>query len=259
MSDEIDEFLARLEQAPARALLSDYDGTLAPFRKQRDRAVPYPGVETALQRLADDGRTRVVVVSGRAAGDIPRLMPLGSRLEVWGSHGLERRLPDGTYRSTELPAEAREALEQARQRADRNGWSALLEIKPAGLALHWRGEPAEAVAALRREVPCEWRDVAARAGLELHEFDGGLELRRAGHTKAAVVDAIFGEMGDDAAVAYLGDDATDEDAFRAIRGRGLGVLVRPEFRETLASAHLAPPKQLLDFLGRWAACCGGKS
>lgn len=255
MTETIDGFLERLAASRARALLTDYDGTLAPFRKERDRAVPYPGVEGALERLARNGSSRVVVVTGRSAADIPKLMPLAARLEVWGSHGLERRLPDGTCRLDDLPAAAREALDRAKERAAARGWSAHLEIKPAGLALHWRGEPEETVDRLHDEAREAWGDLAAAAGFELHEFDGGVELRLAGRTKAAVVDAVFREMGDGAAVAYLGDDATDEDAFRAIRGRGLGVLVRAEPRETAATARLVPPEQLLDFLGRWAACC----
>lgn len=255
MTETIDGFFQRLAFSRARALLTDYDGTLAPFREERDRAVPYPGVERALERLARNGSSRVIVVTGRSAADIPKLMPLAARLEVWGSHGLERRLPDGTYRLDDLPAAAREALDRARERAAARGWSGHLESKPVGLALHWRGEPAETVEDLRREARDAWKDLAAGARLELHEFDGGVELRLAGRTKAVVIDAIFREMGDDAAVAYLGDDATDEDAFRAIRGRGLAVLVRPEPRETAAAVHLVPPAQLLDFLDRWAACC----
>jgi trehalose-6-phosphatase len=60
-------------------------------------------------------------------------------------------------------------------------------------------------------------------------------------------------MGRETAAAYLGDDATDEDAFKAIRGRGIGVLVRPQFRATAADFWLKPPEELLEFLERWHA------
>ena len=53
-------------------------------------------------------------------------------------------------------------------------------------------------------------------------------------------------------MAYLGDDLTDEDAFRAVATRGLGILVRQELRKTAAVAWLRPPEELLDFLHRWA-------
>jgi trehalose-6-phosphatase len=51
--------------------------------------------------------------------------------------------------------------------------------------------------------------------------------------------------------AYLGDDLTDEDAFRALRERGLGVLVRTEPCPSAASLHLVPPRPLLEFLQQW--------
>ena len=51
--------------------------------------------------------------------------------------------------------------------------------------------------------------------------------------------------------SYLGDDLTDEDAFRALKGRGLSVLVRNELRETLADIWLKPPGELIDFLLKW--------
>jgi trehalose-6-phosphatase len=55
-------------------------------------------------------------------------------------------------------------------------------------------------------------------------------------------------------VAFLGDDLSDEAAFRAVRRigkRGLSVLVRREFRETAAEIWLRPPGELLIFLERW--------
>ena len=59
------------------------------------------------------------------------------------------------------------------------------------------------------------------------------------------------QAGNVPAVAYLGDDLTDEDAFRAIKGVGLGGLVRAEFRPTAADIWLLPPEELIDFLRQW--------
>ena len=88
-------------------------------------------------------------------------------------------------------------------------------------------------------------------GLSLHEFDGGLELRPPGITKGEAVETILAEMQGETVSAYLGDDLTDEDAFAAMKGQGMGVLVRKELRETRADLWLRPPEELLDFLKRW--------
>jgi trehalose 6-phosphate phosphatase len=64
-------------------------------------------------------------------------------------------------------------------------------------------------------------------------------------------------LGADLAVAYLGDDQTDEDAFVRLRGRGLCILVRPELRPTAAAMWLRPPGELIGFLRQWATVAGG--
>ena len=95
-------------------------------------------------------------------------------------------------------------------------------------------------------------------GLHLLPFDGGIELRASGKTKGVAVTAILAEMGDDFAAAYLGDDQTDENAFRAIKGRGVSVLVRPEPRPTMADLWLRPPDELGRFLRDWLVACGAE-
>ena len=62
-------FLERLRCAPSRVLLLDYDGTLAPFQVNRDRAVPYPEVPPLIARIMAQG-TRVVPISGRPAREV---------------------------------------------------------------------------------------------------------------------------------------------------------------------------------------------
>ena len=251
-SFDICKFFDRVGKADQRALLLDYDGTLSPFRVERDQAVPYPGVREILEVILDAAHTRVVIISGRSVHELIPLLALKSTPEIWGSHGRERLLPDGTYHLDEIGEQASHALAQsstwARQIGRRDNW----ERKPASLAFHWRGLDPEAVNTLGSEVRAKWEALALESGLEIHEFDGGLELRVPGRDKGFAVRTILSEMERQSVVAYLGDDRTDEDAFRAIRGRGLGVLVRPQFRPTEADLWLVPPEELLDFLGKWA-------
>ncbi len=61
----------------SRALLLDYDGTIAPFRADRNRALPYPAVLELLQRIRNLTDTRLVLVTGRRALDAAQL--LGSK------------------------------------------------------------------------------------------------------------------------------------------------------------------------------------
>ena len=129
------------------------------------------------------------------------------------------------------------------------------EQKPGCLALHWRGLPRERVDWLKMQVNRVWSRLGKETGLELNEFDGGLELRAPICNKGNAVTTILQEENPGAMVAYLGDDYTDEDAFAAIAGKGLGVLVRREKRPSKASVWLKPPEQLLDFLQKWMEVC----
>ena len=246
------EFVANIACAPSRVLMLDYDGTLAPFDVRPERAVPYPEVSTALTAIVEAGGTRVVVVSGRPAHELVPLLPLAKRPEIWGSHGWERLLPDGARVVEEPTAQAREALERAAAAACRiipDG--ARLERKLASIALHWRGISEPVAESLRDRALATWQPFARANLLELLAFDGGLELRAVGCNKQVAVKAVLAETEERSAIAYLGDDITDEDAFRAVRARGIGVLVRAEFRPTEADVWLKPPHELVAFLDHW--------
>jgi len=75
--------------------------------------------------------------------------------------------------------------------------------------------------------------------------------------KGDVVRNLLNEMGRDVPAAYLGDDSTDEPAFLAIRGCGLGVRVSPKRRKTAAQLWLKSADEVLHFLTQWLATCRG--
>ena len=106
---------------------------------------------------------------------------------------------------------------------------------------------------LRGRIIVGWFPIAERANLTLLEFDGGVEMRMPDLDKGDAVRTILNESGSNVPTAYLGDDITDERAFRALGSRGLGILVRPVFRQTAAQAWLKAPEELWDFLSRWVA------
>lgn len=252
---ELERFWRELAAAPQALLLLDYDGTLAPFRVERDQAVPYPGVRELLAGLRADGRTRLVLVSGRPISDLLPLLGLDPPPEVWGAHGNERLRPGGRIEAVELTDAWRRGLDQAAAWARAERLAARLEAKHGCLALHWRGLPADERRELADLTETAWSGLAATSGLGLHHFDGGLELRVPVRDKGDAVRALLAESPPSSRAAYLGDDRTDEDAFRALSDlageRGLGVLVRAERRPTAARLWLRPPEELLDFLSAW--------
>lgn len=250
-------FFRELSGARPRALLLDYDGTLAPFHVERDQAFPYPELRSPLAEIVRTGRTRLIVISGRALRDLTPLLGLQPLPELWGCHGWERRLPDGRYQGPDLEPAVNDALEQAQQWVRSAKLNGRCERKPASIAVHWRGMDTDRIQQLRTRVREAWEPLTDNPGLDLEEFDGGLELRAAGRDKGQAVAQILRELDHDAIVVYAGDDRTDEDAFRALSGRGLSILVRAEYRETAADLWLRPPHELAWFLTAWLAAGTG--
>ena len=248
---DLERFFAQLRAAPERVLLLDYDGTLAPFHADPARAMPYPEVCSILARIQALPHTRIALVSGRRLEDLEQARRLVPHTEIWASHGWEwivggqpgRRVPAADLRS-EL-AHACGLVKQLQK------WGLRLETKIASVAAHWRGLPPSTIRLLDLSVRDSWRPIAGR-NFVMQPFDGGIELRARGHDKGDAVRTMLERCGT-AACAYLGDDTTDEDAFRAIRGHGLGVLVRDRPRQTLAQLWLEPPHGVAAFLERWAA------
>src|SRR5438552_9188519 len=131
-------FLERVRRASSRALLLDYDGTLAPFTPDRTRAFPYREIPELVSQIMRH-QTRVVLISGRAATELVFLSGIHPHPEIWGSHGSERLLPDGTYEADAPPPKQRVGLQLANKTLSGAGLEGRMENKAGGIAVHWRG------------------------------------------------------------------------------------------------------------------------
>lgn len=253
----LDLFFDQLSQATKRVLLLDYDGTIAPFSVHRNQALPYPRVPELLDCIMSTCHTRVVLTTGRPAREILPLLGINPHPEVWGTYGIERLHADGRYVVAEVSEPLRDAFTEAEARLQKEGLDRLTELKLGAVAVHWRGLPLGKIEEVRARVYSLLSPLARQGGALLEEFDGGLELRSRTPNKGDVVQVILSEVGGDAAVACLGDDVTDEDAFRALNDRGLTVLVRPTSRPTAAQTWIRPPDELVLFLTDWVQACRG--
>ena len=173
-------------------------------------------------------------------------------------HGAERFYPDGRHELQLAPVATQAKLDELKERLRRDALGGLFEDKANGAVMHWRGHAQHTQVLIERRTRALFEPLAALDGLALLEFEAGLELR-AGRDKGGAVEAILAEMQaagqTPGPVAYLGDDLTDEAAFRAVNaleGAHLSVLMRTRWRETGADVWLRPPEELREFLGMWA-------
>ncbi|MGZ8378099.1 MAG: trehalose-phosphatase [Gemmatirosa sp.] len=249
--------LARLADARPLLALFDIDGTLAPLApRPQDASVP-DSARRALARLAAARDVRVGVVTGRSAGDGARMVRLPG-IWVVGNHGVETCDPDGTRHVAPamLPfaeplARAVDALMAPVAAAP----GAILEDKRWSLTVHWRlADPAH-VPALAAAVHA----VAEREGLRVGEGKMVFELKGTADvdkgTASVALAQRLGALGPRGAVLYVGDDRTDEDAFRRLRvasDRAITIRVGAPDQPTRAEWRVDAPTDVHRFLDELA-------
>ena len=236
------------------ALFLDYDGTLAPIAPTPDEALLPAATREALARAA--ARFPVAVLSGRAREDVEAKVGLPG-LVYAGNHGFDLAGP-GLDQAVSAGVPAEIAAATARLEAAVGGIpGVILEPKRFSLSVHYRLTPEARAPEIERAVD------AALAGHPALKKGFGkklFELRPAlDWDKGKALLQILRQLGLDGPGAlpllplYMGDDQTDEDAFRAVQGRGIGIRVADEPGETAAAYSLRDPSEVRDFLDRLAA------
>lgn len=227
-----------------RGFLTDIDGTLSPVAPTPDQARLYRGVRPLLRECLG-AFDLVAAISGRPALDARRMIGV-SRMTYIGNHGMETLKPRA--RSPQVTPEARayqaaiaDALHEARQRLDGRVDELLFENKGVTASIHYRlaADPERARATIRKALD----PLVRRHHLRVTEGRMVVEIRPPiDRDKGTSVVALAREHALACAV-YLGDDRTDEDAFRALRalrasGECVGIAV--------AVGHAEAPASLLD-------------
>jgi trehalose-phosphatase len=195
------------------------------------------------------------MLSGRSAHEVAPLLGVEPPPETWGTNGVERLFPDGRYEGPEVSDEVLQVFEDAEADLEKENLGELVEVRPAAVAVHWRGlSPAETLAVRTRAYRI-LEPLVFQPGLLLAEFDGGVEIRLRSASKGDVVHTVLAETAPSVPVAYLGDDTSDEDAFRALNGRGVTILVNRKHVFTAAQYWLRPPEDLIHFFEDWIRAC----
>ncbi|ABM61139.1 trehalose-phosphatase [Halorhodospira halophila] len=234
-----DELYTRME-GRTTPLFLDYDGTLTPIVDNPADAQLDPAMRQALEALA--ARQTVALVSGRDLQALQRFVGLDS-VYYAGSHGFEIVGPGGVHRCNEEAEAGLEALAAAAEALDTalaEVEGTLLERKRFALAVHYRNTPEDQVAAVRAAVD----EVLERhPGLRCGPGKCVFELQPdvawdKGRAVLWLLEALSLNNGDTLPI-YIGDDWTDEHAFRALEGRGVGIFVGDLDRATAADYRVA--------------------
>ena len=210
------------------AVFTDYDGVLTPIVERPEDAVISDSMREVLRDLAR--RCPVCVVSGRDRAVVQELMGIDD-LVVAGSHGFDIWSPESGTLEHEAGSGQEGMIEQVTEqlRAAVGGVQGVaIEPKKVSVAAHYRlvadeGDRTrvrQAVEQLLAERPDELK---VTPGKLVYELQPKLD-RDKGRAVLYLIDAL-GLDSDDVTPLYLGDDITDEHAFAALKGRGIGIFV----------------------------------
>ena len=248
-ADDPKELALRLGPVEDRLVVLDFDGVISNLVDHHDRAIPVAGALDAVIALAD--RTAVAIVSGRPISDLQsRLGPLPVTLA--GAHGAEVVHTDGTVEhlvdATDLTDRLDAAESELRALVDAEpGW--LVERKPTAVAVHHRLASNDSVDELLPRVRAHLdHSTAGPPPFTVLAGRAVLELRPASVDKGRALNLIA-ERTPELTPLVVGDDVTDEDAFRAAVARGgSAILVTEVPRASAASYWLRDPESVVDFL-----------
>lgn len=242
-----------IKVAPRLFLGLDYDGVLAPIAPRPEEAQPTKEVCALLTRLTRLPTVDVVVSSGRTIANLLTLLPIPD-LTYIGAHGLHIRTASGESIAL-FPPDAF-AAELARLRLEveaiiSNLPDCRLEDKGQVLALHYRlastkiGEQA-----VRQFVAVVTTYQQQGYALDLIHGNKVIEVRPHDINKGKAIQALLDREGHPTLPVYIGDDTTDEDAFLALRHRGVTILVSDPPRSTAARYYLKNPEEVRRFLSQ---------
>ena len=211
--------------ATRRIIFLDYDGTLVPFSRYPELAVPSEQVLTQLKRLAADAKNTVVIVSGRKQeflykwfGDL--------QIVLVAEHGAFICMPSVGWTSEVDPDQVwKQHVLPVLQRYGDRCTGAFTEEKSLSLVWHYRNAD-PGIALLRsQELKDELRELVSHdSKLQVVEGHKVIEVKKSGYDKGTVALKLLALAAYDFLLA-IGDDRTDEDLFRALPEQALTVKI----------------------------------
>jgi alpha,alpha-trehalase len=231
-------------------LFLDYDGTLIPIARRPELAALAPDMKGLLRSLA--GRFKVAIISGRSLFDLEKLVGVRGIYYV-GNHGLEISGPGVKFvqreagRTSPAIAEICRKLERGLEKID----GAIIENKGLTASLHYREVKRKQIADMREifeEIVKPYaisEVIRVTHGKKVFEIKPNIKWDK-GNAVLWIIEAV--DPKKELVPVYIGDDRTDEDAFLALKNRGITILVSEKPKESHAKFFLRDVKEVKMFL-----------
>jgi alpha,alpha-trehalase len=240
------------------AVFLDYDGTLTPIVDTPEKAILSQQMRDALTDLSH--HCVVGIISGRDMKNVKNMVNIDSLIYA-GSHGFEitgpMKLEDSSSQGTAfLPVLDRAEKELTETLGHIKGL--LVERKKFAIAVHYRlVDPAQVpdVAHFVDEVASWHKELRKTYGKKVFELQPNIDWNKG---KALLFLLKTLELDNKNVLPfYIGDDVTDEDAFRALKDKGIGIVVWDKPFPTAARYSLKNTDEVQKLLSMFIPICGG--
>uniref|UniRef100_A0A061R3J9 Trehalose 6-phosphate phosphatase n=1 Tax=Tetraselmis sp. GSL018 TaxID=582737 RepID=A0A061R3J9_9CHLO len=252
--DDFDTF-CRAAHGKRLAVFLDYDGTLTPIVNNPDEAFMSDEMRESVRSVAQMYPT--AIISGRGREKVEAFVQL-SELYYAGSHGLDIVGPkDEDNMSFQPAAKFEPIMDAVYQQLVENVKSiegATVEHNKFCVSLHFRNCQAsdyQKVEDVANEVLLHHSGLKFSRGRKVFEIKPEVDWNK-GKALQHLLEALELSHADDVLSLYIGDDRTDEDAFKVLKdtGTGIGILVSSKAKPTSAAYHLRHPEEVGEFLHR---------
>lgn len=251
--DQNTKIFETIEESDESVLFLDYDGTLVFFKDKPNEVFTPKEIEIVLKGLILNPKFTVFIISGRMLHEIKKLLNIEG-LSFVALHGLQIELSDGTKFMQKPADNPRPLLERIKENISndfREEKGVYIEDKELTLAFHYRllseGEIKDAVKEFIQTV----KKIDKNNILEVINGENVVEIRPRGWDKGKATEFVLNNIvqGRNALPIYIGDDATDEDAFKYLGNQGLTIYVSNNSKKpTSAQYWLKDPDDVLIFL-----------
>jgi len=247
--------LGQITQAKFRelAVFIDYDGTLSPIVERPEDADLSDSTRAAVDALAK--HCKVAIVSGRDLADVRERVGLEDLIYA-GSHGFDIAGPGGLHMVSDQAESFLPALDQAEKQLHERLDSvdgAFVERKKFSIAIHYRRVAERSHQRVKdavKEVAGLHENLRQGFGKMVLELQPKMEWHK-GKAILWLLETL--KLNNEQTLpVYLGDDITDEDAFRALPEHGIGIAVKGGDHSTAARFSLRDTDEVREFLSRLA-------
>ncbi len=220
---QLNQIKTAYDNANARLILLDYDGTLAPFVKKPENAIPSEELVTLLQKMTADRKNKVVINSGRDRQILDKWFE-GLGLDFAAEHGIFYKENGQWHKNIEEKVEWDDEIINIIQHTIDKTPRSYLEQKDASLVWHYRKVDVWLAELRAQQLINALIGPCSRLNLQIVPGNKIVEIKPPDFNKGSEVIRRL-EDGSYDFVLAIGDDTTDEDMFRALPSGGISIKV----------------------------------